>query len=575
MRPAPRPARGAEFDDDVLSAPSSRDLAALEALADDLRALEYTVDGVRDLLGDPAYAALGRNQLVPALLECRRLRRGGSARAVPVLLWLLGETVPADDLEAAFAGVGATGLEQLRLIERAARASGGPRAPEADTSPAGWRAATNAGWRAAVELRPYGSDVGGNLWVASDLGSEQRPGPLRHDHVLGIGGASLTLAQTVIRTPVERALDLGTGCGIQVFHLLTHVRHVTATDISDRALAFARFNLLLSASALDVDAENLGDRVSLQLGSLLGPVEGERFDLVVSNPPFVITPRNDARNGAREDAYTYRDGGLAGDAVVETLVRDLPGVLAPGGAAQLLGNWEITQGTQWDRRVRQFVPPGVDAWFIQREQLTPVQYAETWLRDAAEHRDRDAYLESFAAYLADFASRDVEGIGFGSLWLRRPRNPRNLVRTTFEEITHEIEQPVGPHLAAAVERNDWLAAHTEQAASGIGIERLLVADDVTEERHQRPGAEHPGVILLRQGAGLRRTTLLSTELAGFVSACDGDLTAGQIAGALAMLLKRPDAAFTAALLVDVEQLIRHGFLIPAPRNQRLLLCRYA
>jgi hypothetical protein len=137
---------------------------------------------------------------------------------------------------------------------------------------------------------------------------------------------------------------------------------------------------------------------------------------------------------------------------------------------------------------------------------------------------------------------------------------------TLEEITHEIEQPVGPHLAAAVGRGDWLAEHTEQAASGIGIadEFLLVADDVTEERHQRPGAEHPGVILLRQGAGLRRTTLLSTELAGFVSACDGDLTAGQIAGALAMLLDRPDAAFTAELLVDVEQLIREGFLIPAP-----------
>ena len=47
-------------------------------------------------------------------------------------------------------------------------------------------------------------------------------------------------------------------------------------------------------------------------------------------------------------------------------------------------------------------------------------------------------------------ARDVEGIGFGSVWLRRPMDPTALVRTTFEEITHEIEQPVGPHLAAAV-----------------------------------------------------------------------------------------------------------------------------
>ncbi|PPB49116.1 SAM-dependent methyltransferase [Arthrobacter pityocampae] len=565
-----------EFDDDVASAPSGRDLAVLAVLADDLTGLDYTVEGVEALLGPAAYAALGRDQLVPALLACRRAPGPDAARATPVLLWLLGETVTEQELTRAFPGVGVAGLEQLRLIERAPDVPGestGASAPDhaGGGAPDGAGAGADAGaphpsaaprWRAAVELRPYSSDVGGHLWVASDLGSEQRPGPLPHDHVLGIGGASLTLAQTVLRTPVGRALDLGTGCGIQAFHLLAHADHVTVTDISDRALAFTRFNLLLNAPALGIDPERPGLRVSLRRGSLLEPVRGEEFDLVVSNPPFVITPRT----GGTGQAYTYRDGGLAGDAIVSTLVRDLPGVLTPGGAAQLLGNWEITEGTPWDRRIRGFVPPGVDAWIIQREQLTPVQYAETWLRDAAEHRDREAYVAGFAAYLADFAARDVEGIGFGSVWLRRPRTPSDLTRVTLEEITHDIEQPVGPHLAAAIGRGDWLAAHTEQAASGIGIadEFLLVAEDVTEERHQKPGAEHPGVILLRQGAGLRRTTLLSTELAGFASACDGDLTAGQIAGALALLLDRPDAAFTSELLLDVEQLVREGFLLPAP-----------
>ncbi len=539
-----------EFDDDVASAPSSRDLTRLGVLAAKLTELQYTVDGVAALLGPQADAALRRGQSVPALLTARRLLESGQgARAVPVLVWLLGESVTRDHLETAFPGIGVAGLEGLRIIE-----------PDVDD-----RAGTdpsNPHWRATVDLRPYDSDTAGNLWVASDLGSEQRPGPLRRDHVLGIGGASLTLAQTLMRTPVERALDLGTGCGIQSFHLLSHAGHVTATDISARALAFARFNVLLNAPALDVDPQHPGERISLRLGHLLEPVTADRFELVVSNPPFVITPRT----GMPGDTYTYRDGGLAGDAVVENLIRDLPGVLVPGGSAQLLGNWEIGEGAPWDRRVRAFIPPGMDAWVIQREQQNPVQYAETWLRDASEDRDRESYLTAFTAYLEDFASRAVEGIGFGSVWLRRPHTPSDLVRVTLEEITHEIEQPLGPHLAAAVARGDWLAAHTEQSASGSGIadEFLLVADDVTEERHQRPGAEHPGVILLRQGAGFRRTTLLSTELAGFVSACDGDLTAGQIAGALAVLLERPDAAFTAELLVDVEQLLREGFLVPLP-----------
>ncbi len=98
-----------------------------------------------------------------------------------------------------------------------------------------------------------------------------------------------------------------------------------------------------------------------------------------------------------------------------------------------------------------------------------------------------------------------------------------------------------------------------------------MAEDVTEERHQRPGAEHPGVILLRQGAGLRRTNLLSTALAGFVSACDGDLTAGQIAGALEALLGGSLAgedgfdalSFRQELLAEVENLVRDGFLLRA------------
>ncbi len=395
--------------------------------------------------------------------------------------------------------------------------------------------------------------------MASDLAAHQRPGVLRHDHVLGIGQASTTLVQVTARRHVARALDLGTGCGIQTFHLLHHAEHVTATDISERALAFTRFNLLLNAAALHLDPADLEARVSLRLGSLLDPVAGEEFELVVSNPPFVITPRS--LGEAAADQFTYRDGGLPGDDIVAALVRDLPSVLTRGGTAQLLGNWEIPAGTGWAERPQSWASPDADAWFIQREQVSPEQYAETWLQDASEARDRRLYQASYAAYLDDFASRNVAAIGFGMIWLRRPAAGAGPVISRFEEITYPIEQPVGPHLGAAVERADWLAAHELASA------HLLVAEDVTEERHQRPGAEHPGVILLRQGAGLRRTNLLSTELAGFVSACDGELSVGQIIGALDALLGgyegHDSAAFREGLLVEVGNLVRDGFLLPA------------
>ena len=522
----------------------------LPSLAADLRRIGYTVDGVAELLGQAAHAALARDQLIPALIVTEQAAQDWTttaARAAGVRLWLLAEPPATETLDAALPGIRTEGLLQLGLVE----ASGEGRV------------------QAKVDLRPYGwegssgedtvSSGGAELWVASDLAAHQRPGVLRHDHVLGIGQASTTLVQVTARRHVSRALDLGTGCGIQTFHLLHHAEHVTATDISERALAFTRFNLMLNVAALHLDPADLESRVSLRLGSLLDPVAGQEFELVVSNPPFVITPRGAGETAA--DQFTYRDGGLPGDEIVAALVRDLPSVLAPGGTAQLLGNWEIPAGTAWDDRPRSWASPDADVWFIQREQVSPEQYAETWLQDASEARDRRLYQESYAAYLDDFAARNVEGIGFGMIWLRRPASGARPVISRFEEIGYPIEQPVGPHLGAAVERADWLVAHELESA------HLVVADDVTEERHQRPGAEHPGVILLRQGAGLRRTNLLSTELAGFVSACDGELSVGQIIGALDALLGGfegyDSAAFRQGLLDEVGNLVRDGFLLPA------------
>ncbi|WP_396134467.1 methyltransferase [Arthrobacter oryzae] len=530
----------------------------LSALARDLRNAGYTVDGVAELLGESANAALGRDQLIPALIATEAAEKGdrhAAALAAVVRLWLLAVPQRADVLDAALPEIRTEGLLALGLVE-AAETGSDPDVvrAKADLRPYGWSG--DATGDATTDTDGSG---GADLWVASDLAAHQQPGVLRHDHVLGIGQASTTLVRTTIRRPVARALDLGTGCGIQSFHLLHHAEHVTATDISARALAFTRFNLLLNAEALHIDPASPESRVSLRLGSLLEPVAGETFDLVVSNPPFVITPRS--LGEAAADQFTYRDGGLPGDDIVASLVRALPSVLAPAGTAQLLGNWEVAAGTSWSERPQSWAGPDVDAWFIQRELVGPEQYAETWLQDASEARDRQHYQDAYAAYLDDFASRNVTGIGFGMIYLRHPADGARPVISRFEEITYPIEQPVGPHLGAAVERADWLAANELHDA------HLLVAEDVTEERHQRPGAEHPGVILLRQGAGLRRTNLLSTELAGFVSACDGDLSVGQIIGALEALLGGGDGfdgdAFRGGLLAEVRNLVRDGFLLPA------------
>jgi len=514
--------------------PQSSKQSLIDLLAADLAAVGYGYENVAELLGDEAAAAFARDQIHPALRILDR-QKPDTALVTVVRLFQLGQTVAEAAINQAFSDVKTEGLIKLGLIES-------------------WA----AGYRATIALALHSSDADGELWVAHDLGAHQRPGVLRTDHVLGIGQASRTLAQLTIRADVQRALDLGTGCGIQLFHLLSHAEHVTATDLSARALGFARFNLLLNHRTLNLDPNNLEARVTLLQGSLFEPVASERFDLIASNPPFVITPRSS--NERAKDRFTYRDGGMAGDNLVSTLISQAPEFLTPGGSMQMLSNWEIHRlgeesDTAWDHRVRQWFGDGLDVWVIEREQTTPSGYAETWLRDSSQTEDTSSYISAYNAYLDDFESRSVAAVGFGLVYFRKPVDGRPVMQS-FEQITHQVEQPLAPTLQRDIAMADQLAAAGEDFKNW----HLLVADDVTEERHQRPGAEHPGVILLRQGAGLRRTELLDTAQAGFVSACDGDLSVNQLVNALDSLIGEEEEDFAERLYEAVKRLLLHGML---------------
>lgn len=490
-------------------------LDLLAALPADLTAAGYTVDGVEAALGPVAAAALHREQRLPADLATR-----DRSEPVAVLLRLLalGLGVDRDRLEAALPTLGVAGLEGLGLVEAGSL-------------------------RPLCDLRPYADDSHA-WWVASDLSELVTGPPLREDHVLGIGGASTTLAAWTIRGPVARALDLGTGCGVQALHLSAHAETIVATDVSARALDYARFNAALAG--LDLD---------LRQGSLLEPVAAERFDLVVSNPPFVITPRADG-----VPVFEYRDGGLVGDGFVESLVRSVGSVLEPGGVAQLLGNWEVPRGTTWRERWTEWLRgTGLDAWVVQRDEQDPAEYAELWARDSGSQAGVAGFEELYAAWLADFAARDVERIGFGVVTLQRPATDR----APWVDLV-EATGPVAPAMGATVEAGlvarTWLAEHGD---AGLLDTAWRCAADVTEERHTRPGAEHPGVILLRQGGGLRRAIRLDTVLSGLVSVCDGTLTARQALVAIAELLEvDPQAVVTSALPV-LRELVADGLLLDA------------
>lgn len=92
-------------------------------------------------------------------------------------------------------------------------------------------------------------------------------------------------------------LDLGTGSGVCALFAARHARRVVAADISSAAVRCARLNALLN---------HLENRIDVRHGDLFVPVAGERFDLVLFNPPFLLGAPKDERDAAWRSNDTAR-----------------------------------------------------------------------------------------------------------------------------------------------------------------------------------------------------------------------------------------------------------------------------
>ncbi|HET7844565.1 MAG TPA: 50S ribosomal protein L3 N(5)-glutamine methyltransferase, partial [Xanthomonadales bacterium] len=125
--------------------------------------------------------------------------------------------------------------------------------------------------------------------------------------------------------PVSRALDLCTGSGCIAIAMAVHAPdwHVDAVDISDDALALAREN---------VHEHALDKRVRVVQSDLFANLNGERYDLIVSNPPYV--PAADVPKLPREYAHEPSLGLASGHDGLDIplrILRDAPEHLNEGG----------------------------------------------------------------------------------------------------------------------------------------------------------------------------------------------------------------------------------------------------
>ena len=384
----------------------------------------------------------------------------------------------------------------------------------------------------AYELAPH-AEEGADWWVVSDR-PDASGHPRRTDHVLGVGGASTTLAQVTVRRGVESALDIGTGCGVQALHLSRHAAQVTATDAVPRALRLAATGFALS-----------GVDVELVEGDLADPVVGREFDLVVCNPPFVVGP------AAR---FAYRDAGRDSDAMSRDAVRAAASVLTDGGVAQLLVNWLHVAGEDWRDRVAEWVSDlGCDAWLIERDAQDPVDYVSTWLADAGE---RDESLAE--QWLQWFDQARVEGVGLGWVLLCRGTAPH---RVSVETVAQAVDQPLGPHFAAWLDRVDWLRGRDDAAMLDA---RLRAAPALRYDVAHAPPDWQPVGRGLLLDEGFRWSLPCDEATAAIVRGCDGSTPLRSLVAVLSAALGRPEPEVAAAAAATVRGLVDRGLLLPPP-----------
>jgi SAM-dependent methyltransferase len=335
------------------------------------------------------------------------------------------------------------------------------------------------------------------LLIASDHAGY---GEAHADHVPGVHRPSVALAHLTVRARGERALDVGTGNGIQAILLAAHAAHVVATDINPRALGYAAFNAALNGF----------ENVETRRGSFFEPAAGERFDLVVANPPYVVSP---------ESAYLFRDSGMRGDAVSEHVVRAAPAALAPGGFASILIAWTLDPADPAARPRGWLEGSGCDALLLHTSTDDPVETAMLWNRELLD-RPGD-YAAALDRWLAYYRELGIEQLGYACVVLRKRADGGDGWVDALH-LPRAALRPAGAHVRRLFETRDRLPA--DDAA--LLDRRLRVASDavVAEESRFAEGAWHPELLTLRLETGLPFSAELDPPTARLVRGLDGSRT---------------------------------------------------
>jgi predicted RNA methylase len=359
--------------------------------------------------------------------------------------------------------------------------------------------------------------------------------------VLWPNPTSKFLARFAVRRHSRATLDLGTGSGILSLGAAKYSDTVVATDLTRRSIDCARFNARLNAV----------DNIEFHVGDCFAPVSGRRFDLILSNPPFFITPQTD---------LLFCENPMDLDGLCRRLVKEAPAHLNEDGYMEMLCEWAQIKGQPWEERVAEWIEnTGCDAWVMKGLTQDPEEYAQHRIRETSQDPSQDA--ASYDGYMNYYRRRGVEAIHDGLVVLRR-RTGQNFVR--IEEVPTTPAGNLGEMLLATFSAHDLLRAYdTDEKlltlrphlASTVRLEQICSLAN---------GEWRANAFTLRQTSGFAFHIDLQPLVLHFLASLDGSITAAEAIQALATHAKAPVDKVQNECLGIIRKLTERGFLVAEP-----------
>ena len=378
-----------------------------------------------------------------------------------------------------------------------------------------------------------------NFLVASDHPASIEAGDA--EMVLWPNPTSKFLSRFAVRRHSRATLDLGTGSGILSLGAAGHSDRVIATDLNPRVPSFVSFNARLNGI----------DNIELRMGDGFAPVAGLTFDLILSNPPFFITPKSD---------YLFCDNQMELDQLCRLLVQQGPAHLNEGGYMQMLCEWAQVGDQPWEERIAEWLQgSGCDAWVMKGLTQYPEEYAQHRIRETTQDTGRDQEL--YEGYMDYYRSRHVQAIHDGLIVMRR-RAGKNWVR--IEEVPKTPTGNLGDlilstfaahDLLLEMESDDKLLAIKPRLAPHVRLEQVC---------NQSGHSWHAESLTLRLTSGFPFHWKVQPLVAEFLATCDGTRTADEAVEALAIAANAPVDTVRRECLAMMRKLIERGFVVVAP-----------